>query len=237
MNLPINQATLYSITIPSTGKKVQFRQFLVKEQKALLIAQQSKDEEVMYHTLKEVVKSCVKGSVDIDKLAIFDVEYLFIMMRAKSVGELAEIVIMCPNCDDEKAKTNLTINLEQVQVSKNPEHTNKIHLFDDVGVVMNYPSFSTLQMIRNSNMNNPEEAINVVMACMDYIYNTNEVFKIDDCPKEKLIEFIDNLTDTQLQSIKSFFKTSPKVYLDIEYTCPLCAVTHNKRLEGLASFF
>jgi len=237
MNLPINQGATYNITIPSTGKNIKFRQFLVKEQKALLIAQQSKDEMVMYNTLKEVVKSCLKDPVDVDKLALFDVEYLFVMIRAKSVGEVVEIMLFCPECDDKEAKVAYAIDLEKVKVDRPEKHVNKIPLFDDVGVMMKYPSFETLRLLKTNNLQDPDEAINVIISCIDYIYNSNEIFKTEDASKEQLMEFIDNLTDGQLNKIKEFLQTMPKIYIDIEYTCPVCAKTHQKRLEGLASFF
>lgn len=237
MNLPINQGATYNITIPSTGKTIKFRQFLVKEQKALLIAQQSKDENVMYNTLKEVVKGCIKDPIDIDKLALFDIEYLFVAIRAKSVGEVVEVVLLCPDCNDPKAKVNYNIDLENIKVDIDPNHSNKIHLFDDVGVAMKYPSFDTLRIMQTSNLQDPNQAINVVISCIDYIYNTDAVFKSEDVSKEKMIEFIDNLSDIQLNEIKKFLKTMPKIYVDIEYTCPVCSKTHKRRLEGLASFF
>lgn len=237
MNLPINQGAIYNINIPSTGKTIKFRQFLVKEQKALLIAQQSKDENVMYNTLKEVVKSCIKDPIDVDKLALFDIEYLFVAIRAKSVGEVVEVTLLCPDCDDPKAKVNYSIDLENIKVDIDPNHTKKIHLFDDVGVMMKYPSFDTLRIMQSSNLQDPNQAINVVISCIDYIYNTDNVFKSEDTPKEKMIEFIDNLSDIQLNNIKTFLKTMPRIYVDIEYTCPVCSKTYKRRLEGLASFF
>lgn len=238
MSLPLNQAVLYNITIPSTGKTVKFRQFLVKEQKALLIAQQSEDESVMLDTLKNIIKSCVVGNIDVENLATFDIEYLFVSMRSKSVGETVDIVVKCPNCvEDKNSKMTMSIDLTTLQVHKTPEHTNKIHLFDDVGVVMKYPSFSTLKLIRTCNMKDPNEAVNVIKDCIDYIYNTDQVFKASDATNEELIQFIDHLNDKQMKDIKSFFKTMPRLYKDISFTCPVCSKTHMKRLEGLASFF
>ena len=238
MSLPINQATLYNITIPSTGKTVRFRQFLVKEQKALLLAQQSNDELVMLDTLKNIIKECVKDPIDVDKLATFDIEYLFVIMRSKSVGENVEIVLRCPDCSDNKdSKIVMNVDLASLEVHKNPDHNNKIPLFDDVGIVMKYPSFNTLKAIRTSNVNDPFEAINIIIECIDFIYNTENVYYPEDVTKEELIEFIDNLTDKQMNDIKTFFKTMPRLYKDISFTCPVCGKTYVKRLEGLESFF
>lgn len=234
VNLPINQGATYTITIPSSGKQIKFRQFLVKEQKALLIAQQSNDEMVIFDTLKEVIKSCVKDPIDVDKLALFDVEYLFVNMRAKSVGETIDITLTCQDCN---AKIPHIIDLEQVRVDTPEKHSNKIHLFDDVGVVMKYPSFEVMKLLRENNVENADEAFNVVLSCMDYIYDTDNVYKCSEATKEKLMEFIDNLDNKQMNSIKEFIRTMPRVYLDIEYTCKECQKTYKKRLEGLASFF
>lgn len=237
MGLPINQACVYNITVPSTGNKIRFRQFLVKEQKALLLAQQSEDELVMIDTLKNVIKSCVKDDIDVERLATFDIEYLFVNMRAKSVGENVDLVLRCPECLDDNAKVHHSLDLTSIEVHRDPEHTNKIPLFDDVGVVMKYPSFSTLVAMRSNNLNDPDEAINIVIECIDYIYNTDEIFKASDVTKKELIEFIDNLDDKQMNKIKQFLKTMPRLYKDISFTCPICNKTFTKRLEGLASFF
>jgi hypothetical protein len=238
MGLPINQAALYNVVVPSTGKTIKFRQFLVKEQKALLLAHQSEDEMVMLDTLKNIIKECVKDPIDIDRLATFDIEYIFVAMRAKSVGETVSVLVKCPHCKESKDSTvELNIDLTTLDVLRDPEHTNNIPLFDDVGVMMKYPSFNTLRMLRTHNTKNPDEAINIIIECIDYIYNKDEIFKIEDVSKKEIVEFIDNLTETQIKKIKTFLQTMPKVYKDISYVCPVCNTNHTKRLEGLVSFF
>jgi len=240
VSLPLNQATFYSVELPSTGQKIKFRQFLVKEQKALLIAQQSEDESVMIDTLKNIIKQCVQGSIDVDKLAMFDIEYLFVMMRARSVGENVEIIMQCPNSEcvkDDQSKVVVNIDLTTIKVNKDPEHTNKIPLFDDVGVVMKYPSLETVRTMRNINMSDPLEAIDIIINCIDYIYDTDQIFNPNEVSKEEMVEFVDNLNDQQMNNIKKFIRTMPRLYKDIEFTCPVCGKKHVKRLEGLVSFF
>lgn len=238
MGLPINQATLYNLVVPSTGKTIRFRQFLVKEQKALLIAQQSADELVMIDTLKNIISQCVKDPLDVDSLATFDIEYIFVNLRAKSVGETVELKFRCPNCNDDKEGVRtIQLDLTEMEVHKDPTHTSKIELFGDVGAVLKYPSFKTLVALRKNNFKDPVEAINIIIECIDYIYDTNQVYKPSDVTKEELIEFIDNLTENQMQKFRKFFSTMPRLYKDITFTCPKCNAEYTKRLEGLQSFF
>jgi hypothetical protein len=239
MALPKQNAPTYTIEIPSSKQPFKFRPFLVKEQKALLLAQQSEDVVVMADTLKSVIASCAQSKIDVDKLAVFDLEYLFSQIRAKSVGEVVELFFFCDTCDDDKAKVKISIDITKIKVENTEGHTNKIELFDDVGIVMKYPSIDVVKNIQK--LTKPENDIDLVLdivtECIDYIYDTNEVYYAKDQSKTELSDFINNLTGEQFEKIEKFFDTMPKLEHKVKYSCPVCRKEHNKVLEGLNSFF
>lgn len=240
MALPLNATPIYNLTIPSTQKQFKFRPFLVKDEKALLIAQQSEDPITMLDTVKTVIAACAKSEVDVDKLASFDIEYIFLQMRAKSVGENVELVFQCDEdhgVDNEKARSLVQINLLDVKVETFEGHTNKIELFDDVGVVLKYPTIDTLKRLEKATESGIDQVFDVVIDCIDYIYNTEEVFASKDQSREEMIEFLNNLTSDQFEKLQQFFYTMPQLRAYITYTCPVCNKVHNKYMEGLASFF
>lgn len=237
MALPINSTPVYNLKLPSTGKELKFRPFLIKEEKALLLANQSEDAKVMIESLKQVIKSCVKDEIDVDSLATFDLEYLFTQIRAKSVGEIVELYLKCDTCTDEKAVAKVDIDLTSIQVEKNPDHINKIILFDDVGVALKYPTIDVIKRFEDIDNANMDEVFSVVLECIDYIYTTTEVFYAKDQTKEELNTFLNNLSSEQFKNIQAFFETMPRLKHAIDYKCPVCNKEHHKVLEGLQSFF
>jgi|688.fasta_scaffold67528_3 hypothetical protein len=243
MALPLNTSPIYNLTIPSTKQNVKFRPFVVKEEKALLIAQQSEDTKVMVDTLKSVVASCVKDNIDIDKLAIFDLEYIFTQLRARSVGEVIEVIMSCDEDHGDKdnlAKVKIQIDLTKLNVSVDEKHTNKISLFGDVGVVMRYPSIDILKKLESIDAiasQEVEAVFNIVVECIDYIYDAEEVYHAKDQTKKELIDFIENLSSDQFKLVQAFFETLPKMSHKVEYNCPVCGKHHDVALEGLESFF
>jgi len=237
MALPIQSAPKYSVTIPSTEETVNFRPFIVKEQKSLLLAQQSEKQGVMIDTLKDVISACTFNKIDVSNLALFDLEYLFTQIRAKSVGETVELVIKCNTCTDEKARAKVSYDLTNIEVKKDENHNKKIPLFDDVGVMMKYPNFDMIRGFENIQDGDVEELFGMVSKCIDYIYNTEEVFHTKDLSKEEVDEFLNNLTQDQFSKIQNFFETLPKIYTDLDYICPVCEVKQQTRVEGINSFF
>lgn len=238
--LPMNATPVYTITVPSTKSSFKFRPFLVKDEKALLVAQQSEDTTVMLDTIKEVIKSCAKADIDVDKLASFDIEYIFLQLRAKSVGETVELMFQCDEDhgeQNEKARAPVTIDLNSVAVVVPEGHTSKISLFGDVGIALKYPTIETLKKLEQANSDDIEQVFDVVVDCIDYIYNSEEVFPAHEQKKEELIQFLENLTSEQFNNVQQFFRTMPALKVDIAYTCPVCGKQHNKYLEGLESFF
>jgi len=239
MALPIQNATVYTATIPSTKQEVKFRAFLVKEEKALLIAQQSEDPTIMMDTLKQIIKSCVKTELNMDTLALFDIEYIFAQLRSKSVGELVEIIVACDICPDEdtKARVKLSFDMSKLEVNFPADHTKKISLFDDVGVVMKYPSLSIINDLQNLDQADAESIFKIVTKSIDYIYDGAELHYAKDQTETELKEFLENLNQEQFKKIQHFFETMPKISKDVQYDCPVCKHHHEKVIEGLSSFF
>ena len=240
MALPMMNTPTYNMVVPSSGVSVKFRPFLVKEEKALLIAQQSEDLMVMVDTLKSVIKTCVLDSIDVNKLATFDLEYMFTQIRAKSVGEIIELIFPCDNDhgeDNEKARVKVSIDLTTLQVEKDPDHTNKIDLFGDVGVMMKYPTMDIMRKLETLDEGNIDKIFDVVALSIDYIYQGEEIFYTKEQKHEEVLQFLNNLTSEQFIKIQNFFATMPRIKKEIEYTCPVCQKQHRKMLEGMQSFF
>ena len=237
MALPINTTPVYTLKIPSTKKEFKYRSFLVKEEKALLTAQQSEDNLIMLDTIKDVIKSCAKSPIDVDNLATFDVEYIFLQLRSVSIGEFVDLMFQCDVCTDEKARSNVRLNLQAINVNFPEEHTTKIPLFGNVGMVMKYPTLDAVKKIEEMDTSSIEDVINIAIECVDYIYSEDEVFPAAEQKPEEITEFINNLTTDQFGAIQKFFTTMPSLKHYVNYTCPVCSKEHSKYLEGLASFF
>jgi hypothetical protein len=240
MSLPMNAAPVFNLTVPSTDKVVKYRPFVIKEEKALLIAQQSEDPSVMLDTLKSVIKSCVRDDLDVDSLATFDIEYMFTQIRAKSVGEVIELIFDCDvdhGDQNEKAKTKLSIDLTKIKIDKPANHNKRIDLFGEVGVVMKYPSIDTIRRIQHADSDDLNEIFGVVADCIDYIFEGDEIHYGKEQKRAELIQFIESLTSEQFNKIQSFFETMPRLKHEVDYTCPICSKQHHKVLEGLNSFF
>ena len=240
MALPMMSAPTYSMVIPSTDAKVKYRPFLVKEEKALLIAQQSEDVKVMVETLKEVIKSCVVDKIEVDKLATFDLEYMFTQIRAKSVGETVDLVFPCDvdhGEQNEKARVKVSIDLTSLVVEKSPDHTSRIDLFNDVGVVMKYPTVDIMKKLEKLETEDLDGIFAVMAECIDFVYQGDEIFYAKEQRHEELVQFLNNLTSEQFLKIQKFFETMPKIKKAVDYSCPVCGKQHHVVLEGLQSFF
>ena len=237
MALPVQNTPVYNLEIPSTKEKFKFRPFLVKEEKALMLAQQSEDVDVMTDTLKSIIESCSKSKIDVDSLATFDLEYIFCQIRAKSVGEIIDLIFSCDDCDDPKAAVRLSFDVTKIDVKFKEGHNKKIELFDDVGVMMKYPNIKVLNKLLSTDISDSDNVTKTIAECIDYIYNTEEVFHAKEQSIEELIEFIENLTSEQFNRIEKFFATMPRMEESVKYTCPICKKEHNKLLTGLSNFF
>jgi len=240
MALPIMATPTYNLKVPSSGVSVKYRPFLVKEEKALLIAQQSEDINVMVDTLKGVIKGCVIDKIDVEKLAMFDIEYIFTQIRAKSVGEIVELLFPCDvdhGEDNDKAKVKISIDISKLEVEKPEGHTNKIELFEDVGVVMKYPSMKVLARLEELDTENIDAIFDVIADCVDIIYQGDDLHYAAEQSKEDILQFLGNLTSEQFKNLQTFFTTMPKIRKVVEYDCPICGKHHAAALEGMQSFF
>ena len=238
MPLPKIATPTYELELPSTGKTIQYRPFLVKEEKLLVIALESEDNKQITNAIKAVLRACVltKG-IKVENLPTFDIEFLFLNIRGKSVGEEIEVNIICP--DDEETQVPVTINLDDIKIQKDENHTNRIKVDDSIMMEMKYPSLD--QFIKSNFDFNDENAMNqsfeLIAASIDKIYTEDEVWATADCTKKEVKEFLDSMNSTQFKEIESFFETMPKLSHSISVTNPKTKVKSDVVLEGLASFF
>jgi len=238
MPLPKIATPTYELELPSSGETIKYRPFLVKEEKLLVIALESEDNKQITTAIKAVLKSCIlsKG-IKVDTLPTFDIEYLFLNIRGKSVGEELEVNVYCP--DDDETQVPVTINLDDIQVQKNEDHTNKIKIDESVMMEMKYPSLE--QFIKNNfdfdDKNAMDQSFDLIAACIGKIYTEEEVWSTADCSKKEVKEFLESMNSNQFKDIEKFFETMPKLSHTIKVTNPNTKVESEVVLEGLASFF
>jgi len=230
MALPKPTPTLYTVTIPSTKKKVKFRPFNVKEQRTLLLAQQSEELPVMLNAIEEVLSSCIDDKINIRELPTFDVEYIMTQVRAKSVGENVQLNMPC-DADPTHPTIPVGIDLTKLQVNIPEGHSNTIHLYDDVGVVMKYPTIEMLPTLDGL------DGISVAAKCVDYIYTDQEIFRAAEQTELEVIEFMESLNAEQFDKLENtFFKSMPTFSHTLTYKCPTCGHEHRKVIRGFSSF-
>ena len=237
MPLPKITAPTYEMVLPSSGRKIKYRPFLVKEEKLLIIAMESEDQKQITEALKTVLSNCIlTRGTKVEKMSTFDIEYLFLNIRGKSVGENVEILVTCP--DDNKTKVPVVIDLDAIKVVKNPDHNKDIKLDDKLTLRMKYPSLD--EFIKNNfDVDNigVTESFDMIIACMDQIYNEEESWTSSDCTKKELSNFLDQLNSKQFKEIEAFFDTMPKLSHTVKIVNPETKVESEVLLEGLASFF
>ena len=238
MPLPKIATPTYELELPSSGESIKYRPFLVKEEKVLVIALESEDNKEITNAIKAVLKSCVltKG-IKVEKLPTFDIEFLFLNIRGKSVGEELEVNIICP--DDEKTQVPVTIDLDDIQVQKYDDHENQIKIDENIMMEMAYPSLD--QFIKNNfdfdEKNAMAQSFELIATCIDKIYTQDEVWASADCTKKEMNEFLESMNSTQFKEIEKFFETMPKLSHTIKVTNPKTKKKSEVVLEGLASFF
>ena len=238
MPLPKIATPTYELELPSTGKPVQFRPFLVKEEKLLVLALESEDTKQITNAIKAVLKSCVQTKgIKIETLPTFDIEYLFLNIRGKSVGEELEVNIICP--DDGETSVPVMVALEDIQVDKSDDHSPQIKLDANLMMEMKYPSLD--EFIKNNfdfkEENQMDQSFQLIASCIDKIYSDEEVWATADCTKKEVNEFLESMNSSQFKLIEKFFETMPKLQHTITVTNPKTKVKSDVVLEGLASFF
>ena len=236
MPLPTIVTPSYELTLPSNGKKIKYRPFLVKEEKILILAIESNSIKDISRAIKDVLKSCIltKG-VKIDELPTFDIEYLFLNIRSRSIGESIDLVITCP--DDNETKVNKQIYIDEIEVKTNEDHNPDIKLDDTYTMRLKYPS---LDQFIDENFNFDEvkdNSFDIISSCIEMVYSDEEAWEAKDCTKKELLEFVERLNSSQFKEVEKFFDTMPKISHDIEVENPNTKVKSTVKLEGLASFF
>ena len=233
MALPKLNSANYELSLPSTGKKIKYRPFLVKEQKALMIAQESEDEKVIESTFAQIINDCVADKVDPYKMPMFDIEYVFLKIRSKSVGEVADLVVTCP--DDGETKVNVSIPLEEVNVQMKKDHTNVVTLTDDISVVMRYPCLGDMKGFNA--LGQTKSMFQMIKKCIHEVHDGEKVHKRIDMSEKDLDGFIDSMSSKNFESVGEFFASMPKLSHDLEVVNPKTKVKSIILIEGLQSFF
>jgi len=238
MPLPTIATPTYELELPSTGKKIKYRPFLVKEEKLLVLALESEDTKQISTAIKAVLKNCIQTrGVKVDNLPTFDIEYLFLNIRGKSVGEEIEVNLIAP--DDKVTSVPVTINIDDIKISKKESHTNKIKLDETLMMQMKYPSLN--EFVKNNFDFNGEvdmdQSFDLIASCIDKIYSEDEVWSTADCTKKEVKDFLEQMNSLQFKEIEIFFDSMPKLSHTVTFTNPNTKVESTVVLEGLSSFF
>lgn len=234
MPLPDIKTPIYTLTLPSVDKKVKYRPFLVKDEKVLLSAIESGNEEEMFEAMKEVVKSCTMNKVSLESLPSFDIEYMFLKIRAKSVGETSTINVLCP--DDKETYVPVTLNLEDIECHVDDDHDNNIKLTDSIGIILGYPNYEVLKEVVKSGLNT-DTVFNLVKKCIMQVYDGDSVYETSDFTDKELTKFLEGFTTEHLTKVKKFFDTMPRLRHEVEVENPNTKVKSKVVLEGLQNFF
>ncbi len=242
MALPKLNVPVYEAILPSTEKVIKYRPFLVKEEKILLTAMESKDEKTITNAVKQIIGNCVQGELDIERLPTFDIEYIFLRLRAKSVGEEVNIGLKpwgCPQNNGELCEftTEVNINLEEVKVQKTEDHTNKIMLSDDIGLILNYPNIESIKDMMSGNLSETEVGMKVIKNSVQMVFTEEETHERDSFSEKELDDFFDSLNTLQMQKIRKFFDSMPVLKHTVKYNCKTCGEEKETTIQGLNSFF
>lgn len=243
MALPKLSVPTYELTIPSTGAKVSYRPFLVKEEKLLLMASEGDDEKAMTKALLQIITNCIDDEIDINKLTIYDVEYVFLQLRSRSIGEISDLRYICQNVKDKKTDkkcgTNIQakVDLSTIEVTKNDKHNPHITLVGDIGLVMKDPDVSLLNKHALSEITSGTQIFEIIADCIEYVYEGEQTFKPADCKPGEIDSFIGTLTQKQFEGIKTFFDTMPKLEYELNLECTKCKHKSKVQLNGLNDFF
>ena len=247
MGLPTITVPQYELTIPSSGKQVKYRPFLVKEEKILLLAMESEDATQIINATKSIIENCIYDNIHVDEMPMFDMEYIFLQLRGKAKGEIIDLKYKCPKCDGE---IPVSINIDDVNISTADNHTKDIKLTDDLGVMMKYPTLQLQAKIEQltKETNKIDALFNTVAHSIDYIYDKETTYPSKDHTDQEMITFIESLPDNHFQKLSNFFETAPALKHEVKLHCKHkvkgkgkekkeCGYKEPMKLEGLASFF
>jgi hypothetical protein len=241
--LPKLDVPIYTVKLVSTGKDVRIRPFLVKEQKLFLMASESEDSKETINTIKQVLKNCIIDEVDVDSLPTFDLEYLFMNLRARSVEEVVNLKYKCNNTiKDEKGEDKICngsadydVNLLEIEPTKHEGHTNKFMLNEKIGICLTYPTFEMVQ--KYEQMEENDIMVNILIDCIDYLYDDSQIYYAKDSSRKELEDFVDSMQQKDLEKIKEFFDSMPELKKDIHFHCPKCGYEEDITVRGMQNFF
>tara|TARA_R110002050_G_scaffold129535_2_gene251032 strand:- start:1004 stop:1717 length:714 start_codon:yes stop_codon:yes gene_type:complete len=236
MALPKLEVPIYELTVPSTDEKIKYRPFLIKEEKILLIAMESGANEDVIQAVKQIVSECTFNTLKLGDMPMFDVEYIFLQIRSKSVGEVSKLKILCR--DDGETYANVEVDLTEIEVQVNDDHTNKIELTDEMGVIMKYPTIDSFSTAGISDIT-ADNMLDVIVACIDKIYDKKgeEVYDSKDSSKKELMDFVEQMNTQQFQDVQAFFDSMPKLRHEVTVVNPKTKVENIVALSGLNDFF
>jgi len=246
--LPKIDVPVFSINLISTGKEIKFRPFTVKEEKLFLMANESSDIKTVVDTTKQVLNNCIISEIDIDKLPVFDIEYLFLNIRARSVNEIVNLNYKCNNDikneeNEDTHKCNhvvqIDVNLLDIKPKNSDKQENKIQITDKIGMVMKYPNFDSVKKIEvvDGALEQSDIILKMTIGCIDYIYDDDQIYYAKDTPEEELADFIEGMQSKDLVKVKDFFDKMPKISKDLDFKCGKCGHEEKITVEGLESFF
>jgi len=244
--LPKIDVPIYELVLPSTGKTLRFRPFLVKEEKILLMATEADDPKDVVKAIQQIIRNCMLDEVDIEDLPLYDIEFMFLNLRARSVSEVVDLKYNCYNqvpIEDKPGETkqcggqvSFKLDLLEIKPVTNPEHTNKIEVNEKLGVVMKYPNFELLNSF-NLETKDHEKLMDMITSCIDYIYDADNVYYAKDSTKKELEEFIEGLPSQVFGKVQKFFETMPKLKKELDFKCPKCGYEEEMVIRGLQNFF
>ena len=238
MPLPTISTPTYELTLPSSNRKIKYRPFLVKEEKILILAMESQDTKQIARAVKDVISKCIlsKG-IKVERLSTFDIEYLFLNIRGKSVGEQIEVMVTCP--DDEKTQVPMSINIDSIKVQRDDDHSIDIKLDDVYTLRMKYPSLT--EFIKNNfsalEDMSVDDTFDLIASCIDQVYSEEESWASEECTKKELTTFVESLNSNQFKKVEKFFETMPKLSHTVKVTNPNTNVESEIKIEGLQNFF
>ena len=245
MALPKIDVPTYETKLISSGKIVKYRPFLVKEQKLFLMAAQSTDEKETVDVVKQVLNNCILSEIDVDDLPTFDLEHLFMQLRARSVGEVVNLKYNCNNIiKDDKGEEKVCgslvkfdLNILDIKPTIDEKHSSKIEISDKLGIVMKYPTLKLINGIQNLKDENIDTVLDVVVSCIDYVYDADQMYYAKDTTKEELLEFVESMEQDDLEKIQIFFSTMPRITKTLDFKCKKCEYEEQVVVEGVQNFF
>ena len=243
MALPKLSIPEYELTLPSNQQKVKYRPFLVKEQKVLMIAEEGKDDQEIVNAIKQIISDCtISKDVDISSLPLFDIEYFFLQLRSKSIGEKVKLFFRHQNCPDNnnepaKNQTEIEVDLSKVKVIIDKNHKTKIELTKDIGIIMKHPKIDLINKFRGKEINEMANIFKLISECIDQVYDADEIYNTTDYTPKELEEFISTMTEEQFKRVQDFFETMPKLKHKVKFKCIDCKYEDTLEVEGLQNFF